>query len=132
MRKNEWHVEARVVAPVEIRRTKNGHEVGEMRAVLNHSRKDKDGKYQEDGATFFNIIAWKEKAIELKEFAKGEVIEVKGAIKSREYQRKDGTKGSALEVTANSFSKVAPKQPGNSLPVTGSEFGNLDSQEIPF
>lgn len=85
-----------VVAEPE-RRNAGGSDLLEFPVYVNRQRKDKDsGEYKDTGdVTKIKVTLWRELADE--DIQKGDIVEVIGTIYEVEFDKKDGTKGRALQ-----------------------------------
>lgn len=129
--------------------TPSGKPVLEFSLAENHSKKNQQGGWDEDGTTWRRVTIWDKKAETLAEvLKKGDRVIVTGSERLREYQAKDGTTGKSLEVTARDVG-IIPRQPaanagngaaagswGNNTPVTGNVspggWGNGPESDPPF
>lgn len=65
-------------------------------------------KYKENTTTnWFDVSVWGKPADWAKLIRKGDAVHVDGTFKMEEYEKKDGSKGIALRVTASEFHKIA-------------------------
>ncbi len=79
-------------------------------AVDNVGQKTPDGQKT---ATFVNCVVFRNQATNLVKFMrKGMMIGVDGRLVQRNFERKDGTKGSVLEVVCDNVSFLEPKAAG--------------------
>src|SRR4051812_13009276 len=87
----------RVVAPAE---DKFDGKVTELRIAISHGYKDKQTEeWKETGTTWLTYSATGEWAEPLREFGKGDLVEITdAAVETRTYDRKDNTQG--VQVTA--------------------------------
>ena len=70
-------------------------------------RKNEDG---EKGTTFLDVVAFNAVGDSCsKSLSKGSKVAVKGSIQQRNFQRKDGSKGVAYEIIADSVEFLDPK-----------------------
>jgi single-stranded DNA-binding protein len=69
----------------------------EFPVYVNHSKKDKDsGEYVPTGdVTKIRVTLWRELADT--DIQKGDIVEVKGTLIEKEYDKQDGTKGRSLQ-----------------------------------
>ena len=81
--------------------TPSGKPVLEFSLAENHSKKNQQGGWDEDGTTWRRVSIWDKKAEALAEvLKKGDRVLVTGQERLREYEAKDGTQGKSLEITA--------------------------------
>lgn len=92
----------RMVADPELKTTNSGVSVCSFRIAVDRSYV-KNGEQRQ--ADFFDIVAWRSSAeFVCRHFTKGSLIAVDGQLQSRQYQTKDGSNRSAVEVVADSIS----------------------------
>lgn len=105
----------RLVADPELRTTTQGHSVCSFRIACDRSYAQQG---QERQADFIDIVAWRQQAdFVSKYFRKGSMIAVEGSLQTRQYQDKQGSKRTAVEVVANNISFAgAKRQDGQSAP----------------
>ena len=81
--------------------TNSGKPVLEFSLAENHSKKNQQGGWDEDGTTWRRVSIWDKKAEALGEvLKKGDRVIVTGSERIREWESKDGGKGQSLELTA--------------------------------
>lgn len=98
----------RLVADPELRTTTQGHSVCSFRIACDRSYVQQG---QERQADFIDIVAWRQQAdFVSKYFRKGSVIAVEGSLQTRQYQDKQGSKRTAVEVVANNISFAGAKR----------------------
>lgn len=105
----------RLVADPELRTTPAGHSVCSFRIACDRSYVQQGQQRQAD---FIDIVAWRQQAdFVSKYFQKGSMIAVEGSLQTRQYQDKQGSKRTAVEVVANNISFAgAKRQDGQSVP----------------
>lgn len=105
----------RLVADPELRTTPAGHSVCSFRIACDRSYVQQG---QERQADFIDIVAWRQQAdFVSKYFQKGSMIAVEGSLQTRQYQDKQGSKRTAVEVVANNISFAgAKRQDSQSVP----------------
>lgn len=105
----------RLVADPELRTTTKGHSVCSFRIACDRSYVQQG---QERQADFIDIVAWRQQAdFVSRYFQKGSMIAVEGSLQTRQYQDKQGSKRTAVEVVANNISFAgAKRQDGQSAP----------------
>src|SRR6185312_9183158 len=103
------------VGDTQLKFTPAGKAVLEFSLAENHSKKNQQGGWDEDGTTWRRVTIWEAKAEALGNvLSKGDRVIVTGTERLREYDRKDGGKGQSLEVNAQ-WIGIVPKsqQQGN-------------------
>lgn len=105
----------RLVADPELRTTTQGHSVCSFRIACDRSYVQQGQQRQAD---FIDIVAWKQQAdFVSKYFQKGSMIAVEGSLQTRQYQDKQGSKRTAVEVVANNINFAgAKRQDGQNAP----------------
>lgn len=92
----------RLSQPAELRFTPNGKAVATLNVAENHSRKNSQtGEFEDTGTTWRKVSVWGKRGEALGDLQKGAVVLVQGREETREYEKKDGSKGYSLEVTAD-------------------------------
>lgn len=92
----------RLVADPELKTTNSGVSVCSFRIAVDRNYV-KNGEQRQ--ADFFDIVAWRSSAeFVCRHFTKGSLIAVDGQLQTRQYQTKDGSNRSAVEVVADSIS----------------------------
>lgn len=93
--------------------TPQGKPVLEFSLAENHSKKNAQGGWDEDGTTWRRVTIWDKKAEALGEvLKKGDRVIITGSERLREYTAKDGTTGKSLEITARDVG-IIPRQQQN-------------------
>jgi single-strand DNA-binding protein len=81
--------------------TPSGKPVLEFSLAENHSKKNAQGGWDDDGTTWRRVSIWEKKAENLAEvLKKGDRVIVTGNERIREWESKDGGKGQSLELNA--------------------------------
>lgn len=90
----------------ELKFTPSGAAVANFTVAVNHRTK-RGNEWVDDGVTFWRVTAWKGLAETVAgELRKGQTVIVTGTPRLREYDRKDGSKGASLELTADEIGAV--------------------------
>ena len=98
----------RLTADPELKTTPNGVSVCSFSIAV--ERRYKQG--EERQSDFINIVSWRNTAeFVAKNFKKGSMIGIEGAIQTRKYQDKEGNNRTAFEVVANNVQFVESKRP---------------------
>jgi len=87
----------------EMKYTAGGRAITEFSVAVSHSVKNQSTGEWEDGDTnWFRVSVWGDRAERVAEQRqKGDRVLVEGRFKAREFERKDGTTGYSLEITAD-------------------------------
>ncbi|MBE6825177.1 MAG: single-stranded DNA-binding protein [Ruminococcaceae bacterium] len=92
----------RLVSDPELKTTTSGISVTSFRIAVDRSYVKAGAERQAD---FFDIVAWRNTAeFVCRNFSKGSLIAVDGQLQSRQYQAKDGTNRTVVEVVADNVS----------------------------
>lgn len=98
----------RLVADPQLRQTTTGKNVASFRVAVDRGRKDANGQNLAD---FFDIVAWDKSAEFIcRYFQKGSMIAIEGRLQSRNYQDKNGSNRTAIEVVASNVSFAGNKE----------------------
>ena len=85
----------------EMRYTPNGTPVTSFRMAVNRTYTTSEGE-RRDETEWFTIVAWTKLAEQCNQFlSKGRRAYVEGRLRSRQFQRRDGTPGFINEINAN-------------------------------
>jgi single-strand DNA-binding protein len=123
--------------------TPGGKAVLEFSLAENHSKKNAQGGWDEDGTTWRRVTVWEKKAEALADvLKKGDRVLVTGQERLREYEAKDGTQGKSLELTAREVGIIPRAQQSNgggqaqgnwgNQPAQADTWGNGGGAEAPF
>jgi single-strand DNA-binding protein len=87
----------------EMRYTPNGRQVTEFSVAVTHRGRDQaTGEWADLGTDWFRVTVWGDRAERAaEEFRKGNRVFVEGRFRTREYDAKDGTRRTSLEITAD-------------------------------
>ena len=87
----------------EMRYTPNGRPVTEFSVAVTHRGRDpQSNEWADLGTDWFRVTVWGDRAERAaEEFRKGNRVFVEGRFRTREYEAKDGTKRTSLEITAD-------------------------------
>jgi single-strand DNA-binding protein len=98
---NSVSFSARVTMPPELRNTKTGTPLVNLRVVINDAVRDEDGSWTQK-PNFVNVTVFGPNAENLsRSLTKGSRIAVDGRLSWREWTTDSGSKGQALDVVAN-------------------------------
>ena len=98
----------RLTRDPELRRTNtNDTPVATFTIAVDNKMKNPDGTR---GTTFLNCVVWNQQADNVAKFCrKGNLVGVDGSLVQRNYDRKDGTKATVIEVRCDSVTFLEPK-----------------------
>lgn len=107
----------RLVADPELKTTQQGTSVCSFRIACDRNFARQGEQRQAD---FIDIVAWRAQAeFVCKYFQKGSLIAIEGSLQTRQYQDKNGSNRTAVEVVTSNVSfagsKTADKPAGGSL-----------------
>jgi len=107
--------------------TPQGKPVLEFSLAENHSKKNAQGGWDEDGTTWRRVTIWDKKAETLAEvLKKGDRVIVTGSERLREYTAKDGTQGKSLEINARDIG-IIPRAAQTGTQQAAGGWGNDNS-----
>lgn len=130
----------RLVRDPDMRRTRSNTAVTSFTIAIDRDRKDQNGNKQTD---FVDCVAWG-KLAELvdKWFTKGMMAIVCGRVQSRNWEDKNGSKRTSIEINCEEIKFGETKKardggyapPGNSAPAGSDSFEELDEDDsdVPF
>lgn len=123
----------RLVANPELKTTNNGVSVTSFRIAVDRSYVKQGEERQAD---FFDVVAWRTTAeFVCKNFSKGSLIAVDGQLQSRQYQAKDGSNRTAIEVVADNISFTGERKETQSFEQYKPEKYSVDipvEDDLPF
>lgn len=95
----------RAVADPDLRFSNAGKAIGKLRVVATDRRKnDSTGQWEDGDSTFLDVTVFGFDAETIaEEVKKGDQVIATGRLKTREYQKRDGSTGFALEIVADGF-----------------------------
>lgn len=97
----------RLTRDPELRNSNTGNPVCTFTLALDNRQKAADGTKT---TTFINCVVFSQQADNVSKFVrKGSLVGVEGRLQSRNYERKDGTKASVVEVLCDSVQFLEPK-----------------------
>lgn len=125
----------RLIAKPELRTTTSGIAVTSFCVAVDRNYVKEGEERQTD---FINVVAWRQSAAFVtRYFEKGQMISVKGAIQTRNYEDKNGNKRTVVEIVADSISFCGDKKKDNSenasVPQSFTELPtDIDDEGLPF
>lgn len=103
----------RLVSDPELKTTTSGISVTSFRIAVDRSYVKAGAERQAD---FFDIVAWRNTAeFVCRNFGKGSLIAVDGQLQSRQYQAKDGTNRTVIEVVADNVSFTGERRDNSGM-----------------
>lgn len=89
-------------ADPELKFTANGTAMVKLRLAVTDRVKQADGSWADGDTMWLDVIGWRQLAENAAEsLVKGSRVIVTGKLKSRSYEKADGTKGISYEITAD-------------------------------
>jgi single-strand DNA-binding protein len=123
----------RLVADPELRQTQSGVFVTSFTVAVDRSFVRQGEERQAD---FIDVVAWRQTAeFVTKNFQKGSMIAISGAIQTRSYEDKNGNKRKAFEIVADNVSFCGTRESkANNLDNDSSDsnVSEPDDDELPF
>ncbi|ALJ22074.1 single-stranded DNA-binding protein [Microbacterium sp. No. 7] len=122
-------IRGNMVAPVELRFTKNGLPVGNVTVAVNRGRDDKKE------TDFHRITLWGSLAENAAHLEKGTSVIVVGRLESRTYEDRDNVKRTAWEINADAFGpdlRFATAQVTRAVQGSGNFPQNYPAQQEPW
>lgn len=108
---NQVNLIGNLGATPEVRRTKSGTAVCNLRLACNERKKDGDG--WRDHCEWVEVVCWDKTAENVgQHLDKGSQIHVTGRLQTREFDDKDGNKRKATEVVADRVLFLGSKRDG--------------------
>ncbi|HJW23240.1 MAG TPA: single-stranded DNA-binding protein [Candidatus Limnocylindrales bacterium] len=97
----------------ELRYTPNGRPVTEFSVAVNQSTKNQQTGEWVEATDWFRVSVWGDRAERAAEnLRKGTRVLVDGRFRTREYETKDGRKGTSLEITADTVLSLDRREGG--------------------
>ena len=131
---NKMMIIGNLGADPELRYTPSGKAVTELRIAVNNNSKGPDGEWVEE-TLWFRASVWEQAAERLAEqLRKGNKVYAEGQLRAREYDARDGTKRTSLELA---FARVVnlerrPREEGSFAGSEGSgSYGDAPPQVKP-
>ena len=124
-------INATLVADPELRFTNSGKAVANFRTASNSRKKNPDtGQWENGDSTFLTVNVWGELGENAaQQFQKGSKITIKGVLKQRDYETREGEKRTVFEVEAYEVSAPVSRfkdddgQPRQGSATQGNQFG---------
>lgn len=120
----------RLVADPELKTTTSGISVTSFRIAVDRSYVKSGAERQAD---FFDIVAWRNTAEFIcRNFGKGSLIAVDGQLQSRQYQAKDGSNRTVIEVVVDNVSFTGERRdPSAAYSGSRSDYSQIPPQPAP-
>ena len=107
---NTITVTGRCTRDAEVRDLRNGDKVCNVAIAVNSYKKD-------DAPTYFDLVIWGKKAGVAPFLRKGQAVGVTGRFSLRQFEKKDGTRGAAPEITVTEIALVGGKREASDGPI---------------
>ena len=125
---NRIVVVGRLTRDPELRRTSSDVAVCSFCVAVDDREKDASGNRT---TSFIDVTVWREAADNVAKFCrKGSLVGVDGRLHQRRFERKDGSKGSAFEIIADSVQFLEPKSKDAPTEVVSDEPAFDDSKNL--
>ena len=132
---NKVIIVGRMTRDAELKTLPNGTAVTKFGLATNHTFKNKDGEKKET-VQFHNCVVFGRPAEVINQYVhKGDELGVEGRIEYREWEKKDGGKGTATEIMVETFhfgAKSKGSEAKKSAEETPEEVDEIKSEDIPF
>ncbi|PMC63401.1 hypothetical protein CJ204_00855 [Corynebacterium xerosis] len=133
---NQLMITGRAGRDAEHRSTPSGQDVVNVSIAYTERRQDADGQWVDGDTTWLDVAVWDRRAQEIaRNIRKGDLVLVVGAVKLREYERRDGTAGASIAVTAQHIGlslqpqgQGQPAQAGDSWNSSGQATQGFDTE----
>lgn len=122
----------RVTKDIDLKSTASGKSVVQFTLAINRDYKNAEGNYDAD---FIPCVAYEQRAGVISKYVhKGDRLGVFGSIRTRTYDKQDGSKGYATEVIVEGFEFLESKKdkPTDAVSTEAVEFEAIDDDELPF
>lgn len=101
-----------------------GKAILSLNVAINHRRKNQQsGQYEDSGTTWMRVVLFGAQAENAAERVRvKDMVSAYGRVETREFQKKDGSKGTSLEMVADELGVTVPRwaekntQPAQSAP----------------
>ena len=126
---NNYSFTGRLGADAEVRHASSGTAVWSARVGVGYGYGDKKG------TNWITVKAFGKRAEGLEKLglAKGASIGGSGALQVREYDKKDGSKGTSIEVTVDDVALLGPKPASQDKPARNTPADDFDpDRDLPF
>jgi single-strand DNA-binding protein len=107
---NTISVTGRCTRDAEVRDTKNGDRVCNVAIAVNGFKKDEPPVY-------FDLVIWGKKSGVAPYLKKGTPVGVTGRFSLRQFEKRDGTRGTAPEITVTEIALVGGKREASDGPI---------------
>jgi single-strand DNA-binding protein len=107
---NTITVTGRCTRDAEVREVRNGDKVCNVAIACNGYKKD-------EPPTYFDLVIWGKKAGVAPFLKKGQAVGVTGRFALRKWEKNDGTKGTAPEITVTEIALVGGKREASDGPI---------------
>lgn len=108
---NHVSILGRLTKDVELRKTPSGKTVANICIALDNG-KDKNGN--QNNPDYIDCVVWEKSAENLARYAgKGNLLAIDGELKTRSYQKQDGSRTKVTEVLVKEWKNTTPKSVSN-------------------
>ena len=120
----------RLTRNVELKATSTGNNVASFSVAVDGFTRDQNGNTQ---TSFINCVAWNTQAKFVSTYCKkGSLVALEGRLQSRSYDRKDGTKATAVEVIIDRIENLSPKDAATTSANEGFSIQENENQPLSY
>ncbi len=120
----------RLTRDVELKATSTGNNVASFSVAVDGFTRDQNGNTQ---TSFINCVAWNTQAKFVSTYCKkGSLVALEGRLQSRSYDRKDGTKATAVEVIIDRIENLSPKDAATTSANEGFSIQENENQPLSY
>ena len=120
----------RLTRDVELKATSTGNNVASFSVAVDGFTRDQNG---ENNSSFINCVAWSNSAKFVSTYCKkGSLVALEGRLQSRSYDRKDGTKATAVEVIIDRIENLSPKDAATTSANEGFSIQENENQPLSY
>lgn len=124
---NHVSILGRLTKDVEIKKTTSGKSVASFCVALDNG-KDRNGN--QNNPDYIDCVIWDKNADNLARYAhKGNLVAIDGELKTRSYQKQDGTRVKVTEVLVREWKNTSPKTSSNQNAVVEEQFDDYMNQQ---
>lgn len=117
-------ITGRVTQEPELKFGQSGKAILSLNVAINHRRKNQQtGQYEDSGTTWMRVTLFGAQAENAADRVRAkDMVSAYGRVETREFQKKDGSKGASLEMVADEVGVTVPRwvEKNNNAPATQS------------
>lgn len=124
---NHVSILGRLTKDVEINKTTSGKSVASFCIALDNG-KDRNGN--QNNPDYIDCVIWDKNADNLARYAhKGNLVAIDGELKTRSYQKQDGTRVKVTEVLVREWKNTSPRNSSNQNEAVEEQFDDYMNQQ---